>query len=122
MYGEEYPEEYDEDMAEDEEDNISEEDEDEGMGPIEGLSGEHGMDVEVIVEEDDDEDDNEDDDEDDDDEEHDSEDDDASNILTAKRILENGKVTRAIMMERRKITKVKPKTKMSCMILRPTDL
>jgi E3 ubiquitin-protein ligase HUWE1 len=81
MYEGEYDEEmdYEEEMAEDDEDNISDEDEDiEGIGPIEGLSGDHGVDVEVIME--DDEDDDEDgssDDEDDDDDEHDSEDDDA---------------------------------------------
>lgn len=69
--------EYEEEMAEDEEDNISEEDEDiEGMGHIEGLSGDHGMDVEVIMEEDDDDDEDEDGSSGEDDE-HDSEDDDA---------------------------------------------
>jgi E3 ubiquitin-protein ligase HUWE1 len=67
--------EYDEDVPEDDEDNISDEDEEiEGMGPIEGLSGDHEMNVEVVVE------DEEDDDEGssgDDDDEEDSEDDDA---------------------------------------------
>ncbi|RDW82428.1 hypothetical protein BP6252_03540 [Coleophoma cylindrospora] len=60
MYEGEYDEEgidYDEDMEEDDEDNISEEDEDiDGMGPIEGLDGDHGMDVEVIMDDDDGED------------------------------------------------------------------
>ena len=66
--------EYEEEMVEDDEDNISEEDED-GMGPIEGLSGEHGVDVEVIMEEDDDDDDEDDEDSSgDDDDENDSED------------------------------------------------
>lgn len=73
--------EYEEGGPEDDEDNISDEDEEiEGMGPIEGLSGEHGVDVEVIMEDDDEEDDDEGssgDDDDDDDDEHDSEDDDA---------------------------------------------
>ncbi|KAG0646144.1 HECT-type E3 ubiquitin transferase [Hyphodiscus hymeniophilus] len=74
MYEGEYDEEmdYEEEMAEDDEDNISDEDEDiEGIGPIEGLSG----DVEVIMEEEDD--DEEDGSSDEDDDEHDSEDDDA---------------------------------------------
>jgi E3 ubiquitin-protein ligase HUWE1 len=77
-YGDEM--EYEEDGPEDDEDNISDEDEDiEGMGPIEGLSGDHGVDVEVIMEDDDDDDDDDDDEgsSDDDDDEHDSEDDDA---------------------------------------------
>jgi E3 ubiquitin-protein ligase HUWE1 len=63
MYEDEYGDEmeYEEDMADDAEDNISDEDEDiEGMGHIEGLPGDHAMDVEVIMEEeDDDEDDDE---------------------------------------------------------------
>jgi E3 ubiquitin-protein ligase HUWE1 len=71
-YGDEM--EYEEDLAEDAEDNISEEDEDiEGIGHIEGLSGDHAMDVEVIMEEDDDDDE---DDSDEDDDDHDSEDED----------------------------------------------
>src|SRR3954467_15811895 len=55
MYEGEYDDgmDYEEDMPEDDEDNVSDEDEDEGMGPIEGLSGEHGVDVEVIMEDDD---------------------------------------------------------------------
>lgn len=78
MYEDEYGDEmeYEEDMGDmddDAEDNISDEDEDiEGMGHIEGLPGDHAMDVEVIMEE-------EDDDEDDDDtasDEDDDEDDD----------------------------------------------
>lgn len=78
-YGDEM--EYDEDMAEDEED-ISEEDEEiEGIGHIEGLSGDHAVDVEVIMEEDDDDDDDDDEDDEDDegseDDDHGSEDDDA---------------------------------------------
>jgi E3 ubiquitin-protein ligase HUWE1 len=70
---------YEEDGPEDDEDNISDEDEEiEGMGPIEGLSGDHGVDVEVILDDDDDEDDEDGSSGDDDDsDEHDSEDDDA---------------------------------------------
>lgn len=77
-YGDEM--EYEEDIGEDEEDNISEEDEDiEGIGHIEGLPGDHAVDVEVIMEEEDDDDDDDDDDEEDsdDDDDHGSEDDDA---------------------------------------------
>jgi E3 ubiquitin-protein ligase HUWE1 len=81
MYEGEYDDEmdYEEDGPEDDEDNISDEDEEiEGMGPIEGLSGDHGVDVEVIMEDDDDEDDEDGSSGDDDDsDEHDSEDDDA---------------------------------------------
>lgn len=91
MYEDEYGDEmdYEEELPEDDEDNISEdEDEDledlEGsMGEIEGLPGDHDVDVEVIMEGDDedDEDDEDDDDEDasDSDDSHDSdnEDDDA---------------------------------------------
>jgi E3 ubiquitin-protein ligase HUWE1 len=69
-YGDEM--EYEEDMGEDEEDNISEEDEEiEGIGHIEGLPGDHAVDVEVIMEEEDDDDDEDDEDEEDtDDHEH----------------------------------------------------
>jgi E3 ubiquitin-protein ligase HUWE1 len=80
MYEGEYDDEmeYEEDGPDDDEDNISDEDEEiEGMGPIEGLSGDHGVDVEVIMEDDDDEDDEDDSSDEDDDDEHDSEDDDA---------------------------------------------
>jgi E3 ubiquitin-protein ligase HUWE1 len=79
-YGDEMEMEYEED-PEDDEDNISDEDEDiEGMGPIEGLPGDHGVDVEVIMDDDDDDESSSgdhDDDDDDEDDEHDSEDDDA---------------------------------------------
>ncbi|KAH6682847.1 hypothetical protein B0J14DRAFT_647073 [Halenospora varia] len=77
MYEAEYDEEMDyEEEPGDAEDNISDEDDEiEGMGPIEGLSGDHGVDVEVIMDDDDDEDDE--DGSSDDDEDHDSEDDDA---------------------------------------------
>ncbi len=72
--------EYEEEVP-DEEDGISDEDEEiDGMGPIEGLPGEHGVDVEVIMEDDDDDEDDDDEEssgDDEDDEEHDSEDDDA---------------------------------------------
>lgn len=75
-YGDEM--EYEEEV-EDDEDNISEEDDIDGMGPIEGLSGDHNLEVEVVMDDDDDDDDDED--EDDDDEssgdDPDSEDDDA---------------------------------------------
>lgn len=81
MYEGEYDDEMEyEEEAGDAEDGISDEDEEiEGMGPIEGLSGDHNLDVEVIMEEDDDDEDDEEDssDDDDDDDEHDSEDDDA---------------------------------------------
>lgn len=83
MYEGEYDEEmeYEEEMG-DAEDNISDEDEEiEGMGPMEGLSGDHGVEVEVIMEDDDDDDEDDDDEDeessDDDDDEHDSQDDDA---------------------------------------------
>jgi E3 ubiquitin-protein ligase HUWE1 len=81
MYEGEYEDEMDYEEDVDAEDNISDEDEEvEGMGPIEGLSGDHGVDVEVIMEDDDDDEDDEDDssqDDEDDEDEHDSEDDDA---------------------------------------------
>jgi E3 ubiquitin-protein ligase HUWE1 len=81
MYEGEYDDEmdYEGDGPEDDEENISDEDEEiEGMGPIEGLSGDHGVDVEVIMDDDDDDDDEEGSSGDDDDsDEHDSEDDDA---------------------------------------------
>lgn len=88
MYEGEYDDgmEYEEDMEQDDEENVSDEDDDDDMGPIEGLSGDHHVDVEVIMEdeedddEDDDSDDEDDDDDDDDDDEHGSdgmEDDDA---------------------------------------------
>jgi E3 ubiquitin-protein ligase HUWE1 len=59
----------------DDEDNISEEDEElEGMGPIEGLDGDIGVDVEIEEDDDDEDDSDEDDDEDDDDEDEDMDD------------------------------------------------
>ncbi|TVY39925.1 E3 ubiquitin-protein ligase [Lachnellula occidentalis] len=61
MYEGEYDDEmeYEEDIGDGEE-NVSDEDEEvEGMGPMEGLSGDHGLDVEVIMEDDDGEDDDE---------------------------------------------------------------
>ncbi|KAI0142434.1 hypothetical protein F4776DRAFT_676310 [Hypoxylon sp. NC0597] len=73
-----YDDEYDDDMgyeSEDREEDVSERDEEEeleGMGPIEGLSGDHGV-IEVTMEDDEDEDD---DDMDEDDEEDGSDDDD----------------------------------------------
>lgn len=74
MYEGEYDDEeihYGDEMAEDDEDDVSEEDEEiEGMGPIEGLPGD--VDVEVIMDEDDDDD--EDDDEEDDSDSDDDED------------------------------------------------
>ncbi|KAG9234891.1 hypothetical protein BJ875DRAFT_483741 [Amylocarpus encephaloides] len=78
MYEGEYDEEIDyEEEPGDAEDGISDEDEEiEGMGSIEGLSGDHGVDVEVIMDEDGDEDVDEESSGDDDDDEHDSEDDD----------------------------------------------
>lgn len=64
MYEDEYEEEmdYDEDMPEDDGEVVSEdEDEAQGVGPIEGLPGDSGMDIEVVINEDegDDEEDNE---------------------------------------------------------------
>jgi len=76
MYEEGYEDEMDYDEEpEDAEDNISEDEDIDGMGAIEGLDGDHGVDVEVIMNGED-----EDEDEDGDqssDDEHDSEDDDA---------------------------------------------
>ncbi|CAK38851.1 ubiquitin-protein ligase [Aspergillus niger] len=72
MYDDEYGEEmdYDEDLPEDDGEVVSdEEDEIEGVGPIEGLPGDNGMDIEVVI---DDDEDDEDDDEDDEDDEDDS--------------------------------------------------
>lgn len=80
MYEGEYDEEemdYEEEMAEDDEDNISDDDEElEGMGEIEGLSGDHAVDVEVIMEEEEEDDDDEDEEEnsENDDEDEDSDD------------------------------------------------
>jgi len=68
---------YDEGPIEDDEDNISDEDEDlEGMGEIEGLDGDHGMDVEVIMDDDEDDEENSSSDDDDDDEDEDEDEDD----------------------------------------------
>ncbi|QMW28503.1 hypothetical protein G4B84_003792 [Aspergillus flavus NRRL3357] len=69
MYDDEYEDEmdYEEDLPEDDGEVVSdEEDEIEGVGPIEGLPGDSGMDIEVVI--DDDEDDDDDDDDDDEDE------------------------------------------------------
>ncbi|OJJ40648.1 hypothetical protein ASPWEDRAFT_102518 [Aspergillus wentii DTO 134E9] len=76
MYDDEYGEEmdYDEDMPEDDGEVVSDEDDDiEGVGPIEGLPGDNGMDIEVVIDDEDDEDDEGEDD--DDDEESDMDDD-----------------------------------------------
>lgn len=77
MYDDEYGEdmEYEEDLPEDDGEVVSEEDEEvEGAGPIEGLPGDPGMDIEVLIDEDeDDEEDDEDEDEDDEDEDEDDE-------------------------------------------------
>ncbi|KAJ9234890.1 hypothetical protein DTO169E5_6357 [Paecilomyces variotii] len=78
MYDDEYGEEmdYDEDLPEDDGEVVSDEDEElEGAGPIEGLPGDSGMDIEVLIDEDEDDEDEDDDDEDEDDEEDDMEDD-----------------------------------------------
>ncbi|KAH8601879.1 hypothetical protein B0O99DRAFT_680995 [Bisporella sp. PMI_857] len=73
----EYADEMDyEEEEEDPEDNISDDEDIEGMGPIEGLSGDHHGHIEVVMEDDDD-DDEDDEDDDSSDDEHDSEDDDA---------------------------------------------
>ncbi|RLM00811.1 hypothetical protein CFD26_108395 [Aspergillus turcosus] len=69
MYDDEYGDEmdYDEDMPEDDGEVVSdEEDEIEGVGPIEGLPGDSGMDIEVVIDDDEDDEDDEDDDEEDD--------------------------------------------------------
>ncbi|KAL2005722.1 hypothetical protein VTN00DRAFT_10215 [Thermoascus crustaceus] len=74
MYDDEYGEdmEYDEDLPEDDGEVVSEEDEEEeGMGPIEGLPGDNGMDIEVLITDDEDDEDDEDEDEDEDDEDDD---------------------------------------------------
>ncbi|KAL2835186.1 hypothetical protein BDW59DRAFT_4863 [Aspergillus cavernicola] len=75
MYDDEYGEEmdYEEDMPEDDGEVISD-DEDE-MGPIEGLPGDNGMDIEVVIDDEEDDDD-EDEDEDDEDDDHSDMDDD----------------------------------------------
>jgi E3 ubiquitin-protein ligase HUWE1 len=78
MYDDEYGDEmdYDEDLPEDDGEVISDEDEDlDGRGPIEGLPGDSGMDIEVLLDEDED-DDSDEDDEDDEDSDMDDEDDD----------------------------------------------
>ncbi|OBT49275.1 hypothetical protein VE00_00448 [Pseudogymnoascus sp. WSF 3629] len=68
---------YEDGPIEDDEDNISDEDEDlEGMGEIEGLDGDHGMDVEVIMDDDEDDDESGSSDEDDEDEDDDMDEDD----------------------------------------------
>lgn len=75
MYDEEYGDEmeYEEDLPGDDGDVVSEEDEDiEGVGHMEGLPGDVGMDVEVVIDGDEDDDPSED--EDDDEDEEDSED------------------------------------------------
>lgn len=70
MYDDEYDDEmdYDEDVPEDNGEVVSDEDDEvEGIGPIEGLPGDSGMDIEVVIDEDEDDgDDDEGDDEDDD--------------------------------------------------------
>ncbi|KAL4780721.1 hypothetical protein BJX76DRAFT_360559 [Aspergillus varians] len=74
MYDDEYGEEmdYEEEIGDDDGEVISdEEDEIDGVGPIEGRPGDSGMDIEVVI--DDDDDDEDDDDEDDDDEDDHSE-------------------------------------------------
>ncbi|KAL3479873.1 hypothetical protein BJX99DRAFT_53548 [Aspergillus californicus] len=77
MYDDEYGEEmdYEEDMAEDDGEVVS--DEEDEMGPIEGLPGDSGMDIEVVIDDEEDEDDDEDDedDEDEDDDHSDMDDD-----------------------------------------------
>jgi E3 ubiquitin-protein ligase HUWE1 len=87
MYDDEYPDEmdYEEEMAEDDGEVISdEEDEIEGVGPIEGLPGDNGMDIEVVI---DDEDDDDDDDEDDEDEDGDEDEDDDHSDMDDDEIL-----------------------------------
>ncbi|EED24438.1 ubiquitin-protein ligase (Tom1), putative [Talaromyces stipitatus ATCC 10500] len=79
MYDDEYGDEmdYDEDLPEDDGEVVSDEDEDlDGRGPIEGLPGDSGMDIEVLLDEDEDDDTDDDDDEEDDDDDSDMDDDD----------------------------------------------
>ncbi|RAO65801.1 uncharacterized protein BHQ10_001813 [Talaromyces amestolkiae] len=78
MFDDEYGDEmdYDEDLPEDDGEVVSDEDEDlDGRGPIEGLPGDTGMDIEVLLDEDED-DDSDSDDEDDDDSDMDDDDED----------------------------------------------
>ncbi|KAF2806197.1 uncharacterized protein BDZ99DRAFT_91844 [Mytilinidion resinicola] len=73
--------EYDEEMGQDDEDVISEEDEEmDGMGPLEGLSGEMPMDVEVVIGEEGDDDLSEDEDGSEDDEDDDPDDNDIEDM------------------------------------------
>ncbi|KAL5343748.1 hypothetical protein BJX70DRAFT_393801 [Aspergillus crustosus] len=84
MYDDEYGDEmdYEDDMQEDDGEVISDdEDEIEGIGPIEGLPGDSGMDIEVVI---DDEDDEDDDDSEDDEEEDDHSDMDDDEILAGE--------------------------------------
>ncbi|KAL4979162.1 hypothetical protein BDW66DRAFT_118973 [Aspergillus desertorum] len=79
MYDDEYPDEmdYEEEMAEDDGEVVSdEEDEIEGVGPIEGLPGDDGMDIEVVIDDEDDDDDDDEDEDDDEDDDHSEMDDD----------------------------------------------
>ncbi|KAF9888103.1 hypothetical protein FE257_009239 [Aspergillus nanangensis] len=74
MYDDEYDEEmdYDEDLPEDDGEMVSDEDEEiEGVGHIEGLPGDEGMDIEVVIDDDDDDEDDDDEDEEDSDMEDD---------------------------------------------------
>ena len=82
MYEDEYGDqmEYGDEVDEDGEDNISDDEDIEGMGPIEGLPGDHGVEIEVEMEDDDDDDDSEDDESSEEDDD-DSEDDNALEIL-----------------------------------------
>ncbi|OAX82309.1 hypothetical protein ACJ72_03338 [Emergomyces africanus] len=85
MYDDEYDEEmdYEEDMPENDGEVVSDEDEEDmdGRGPIEGLPGDSGMDIEVLIEGDDDEDDDDDDEDDDDDDDEDDEDEEGSSAM-----------------------------------------
>lgn len=76
MYGEDYADdmEYDEDERAHDDDVVSEEDDEMvGIGPVEGLSGDMGMEVEIEMDEDDEDDGDDDDDEDDDEDDEDGE-------------------------------------------------
>lgn len=89
MYDDEYGDEmdYDEDLPEDDGEVVSDEDEDlDGAGPIEGLPGDTGMDIEVLLDEDeDDEDDEDEDDEDDSDMDEDDDDEIMAGEITGDR-------------------------------------
>jgi E3 ubiquitin-protein ligase HUWE1 len=72
---------YGDDMERDEDEVISDEEEIEGIGPVEGMPGDTGMDVEVVIEGDDDEPTDDDEDEDDSDDDMDEDEDDEVEVI-----------------------------------------